>query len=475
MTDKPISFVDVETTGTNAYGGKIIEIGIIRTVGSVVVQEYQTLINPGLRIDPFIEKITGISSIDLENAPSFEAVKDKIFEILNDSIFVAHNVRFDYGFVRNEFKRVGINFTSKHFDTVKLAKILYPGHTHYNLDALTRRHGIVIQNRHRAFGDAEAIWNFFKLSKQNINSDIFEEALKRVLKKPSIPPNIPSNVIDNLPEEPGVYIFQDNVGMPLYIGKSINIKERVLSHFANDYTSQVDMKISQSAKSIEFIETAGDFSALLLESKLIKKHKPLFNKALRESGGMVVVLKSTDERGYNTIVVKKMKDIGPQDISNILVVYKSKAELKKDIAEICKLNSLCPKIMGIESSSGFCFYYQIKNCKGACGGEEWNLKYNLRFDEAFFNKKIKKWKFDGPVLIKENGKKSEVHVVDNWCYLGNIKDDSDSLDKLDAKQVFDYDTYKILKRYLSNPRNLRNVSYYYRGKKDQDFEISEAQ
>jgi DNA polymerase-3 subunit epsilon len=455
---KPLSFVDVETTGTNAVSGRIIEIGILKVEGDEVIKEYQTLINPELRIDPFIEQMTGIQFADLEKAPLFSDVKDEIYEILEGTIFVAHNVRFDYGFIRNEFRRYGMSFTSKHFDTVKLARILYPGHRHYNLDAIMERFHIENPARHRAFGDAKVLWEFYRQSKQNLEKTIFDEAIKIVLKRPSLPPAISQKDIDNLPEAPGVYIFNGEGGSILYIGKSVNIRDRVLSHFTNDYASSGDMRIVQSIKSVTAIETAGELSALLLESTLIKKHKPIFNKVLRESRRMLALVKKKDDKGFNTVDIKEVNQIEADEIESVLGVFRSLKQVKDRLYEVCKEFNLCPRLMGLEKGKGRCFYSQINSCFGACAGEEPNLKYNLRFDEAFFDKKVKSWKFSGPVLIKEEGNKSEAHYVDKWCYLGSLKSEADDPSQMDKIYKFDYDTYKILRRFLGNPNNLRSVT-----------------
>jgi DNA polymerase-3 subunit epsilon len=459
MIDKPLTFVDIETTGTNAVSGRIIEIGIIKVQEDQVVAEYQKLINPEMRIDPFIEQMTGIRFDDLENAPTFYSIKDEIYEILEGAIFVAHNVRFDYSFIRNEFKRCEINFSTKHFDTVKLARILYPGHARYNLDAISERHGITNEGRHRAFGDAKVLWDFYMQSKKNLEEGIFQEALKLVLRKPTLPPSISKEDVEKLPETPGVYIFLGDENTPLYIGKSINIKDRVLSHFANDYMSETDMKIAQTVKAIEVIETAGDLSALLMESALIKKMKPVYNRVLRSSGQKPVAVKTLNENGYYTVAVKNMEEVEKDEIENVLGVYKSKRQLKESLYEVTKENGLCTKLMGLDKGKGRCFNYQLGMCSGACMGEEPAMKYNLRFDDAFYQKKVKPWKFGRPVVIKEIGQKSEIHVVDSWCYMGSVTDETADITDIKLEYKFDYDVYKILKRYIKNPNNSKNISF----------------
>lgn len=460
LHNKPLSFVDVESTGTNAINGRIIEIGIVRVEDNKVVSEYQTLLNPEVKIDPFIEQMTGINYAELVNAPLFSDVKDEIYRLLNDSIFVAHNVRFDYSFIRNEFRRVGISFTPKHFDTVKLARILYPGHAHYNLDAIMQRHNIVNVGRHRAFGDAKVLWDFFNQAKNTFETKTFEDALKIVLKKPTLPVGLSREVIDALPETPGVYLFFGNGSMPLYIGKSINIKDRVLSHFANDYMSHTDMKIIQTVKSVEAIETAGELSALLLESSLIKKEQPVYNRLLRQSQKMLVLLKTQNKDGYNVVEFKNTDEISINEIEFILGVFRNKKQLTDSLYNTCKEFKLCPKLMHLDKSRDSCFYYQLEECNGACIGKEQVLKYNLRFDEAFFHKKVKAWNFPKPLIIKELGNRSEIHLIDKWCYLGSIKDESEDLSNLQYNYRFDWDTYKILRRYISNKNNQSTISFY---------------
>jgi DNA polymerase III subunit epsilon len=464
MPDKPLCFVDIETTGINAVNGKIIEIGILKVENNKLINSFETLINPELRIDPFIEQMTGIKYESLTNAPIFSDIKDELLEILDNSIFVAHNVRFDYGFIRNEFKRLGINFKSRHFCTVKLARALYPNLGHYNLDSIMQNFNIKNKNRHRAYGDAAVLWEFYKKSQKINEKEKFENALKLVMKKPTLPSSISEEQIENLPEGPGVYVFFGDTGIPIYIGKSINIKDRVLSHFSNDYLSGTDMKISQQIKSIETFETAGELSALLLESSLIKKHQPLFNRMLREARKMSVLLKKVNKQSlslrdkYNTIEIKTLDEIEVDEIQNILGVFRSIKQLKDFVYEVCNENKLCPKLMGFDKSKKSCFNYQLGKCSGACQNKELFLKYNLRFDQAFFNKKVKSWNFDGPIFIKENNDKEEVHLIDKWCYLGSLKNENDEIGDIKKEYRFDYDTYKILRRYISNPNNQKNIT-----------------
>lgn len=458
MQNKPLCFVDVETTGINAVSGRIIEVGLLRVENDEIVKTYQSLVNPDMRVDPYIEVMTGIKGADLDNAPSFYDIKDELFELLEGSVFIAHNVRFDYGFIRQEFKRFGINYISKHFCTVKLARNLYPNLGRYNLDSIITNFNIENLNRHRAFDDAKVLWDFYKLSKERIEKEVFEATIAKLLKKPSLPPGISQSDVDALPESPGVYIMYGENEMPIYIGKSINIKERVMSHFINDYNSGTDMKIIHQIKRIETVKTAGALSALLLESKLIKDLQPVLNRMLRNSRAMSVLLKKINPAGFNSVELVELNNIKVNEIPNILGVFKNLKQAKDYLYEIAKEFQLCPKILGLEKGNGACFYHQLEQCKGACINKENYLKYNLRFDEGFYIKKIKPWNFKGPIIIKEEGELNEAHLIDKWCYLGSIKDGTENFTEIKKEYKFDYDAYKILRRFILDPKNNRYIS-----------------
>lgn len=453
-----LCFIDTETTGINASHGRIIEIGIIKVKDGEIVREFNTLLNPNMYLDPFIENMTGISAADLENAPQFYDIKDELLDILEDSVFVAHNVRFDYGFIRNEFKRAGVKFNSKHFCTVKLARLLYPDFRRYNLDSIIENFNLECKNRHRAFDDAKVIYEFYNLASRQIKPVVFEEAVGIALKRTSVPTKIPIEVIDQLPEGPGVYLFYDENGAPLYIGKSINIRDRVLSHFTNDHLSLTDMKISREASSIETIETAGELGALLLESTLIKEKQPIYNRLLRQSRKMPILLKNENENGYFTIEIKTLSEIEINEIEKVLGVFRTLKQAKQYMYDIAKEYKLCPRILGLEKGrSGACFYSYLGQCLGACTKKEVALKYNLRFDEAFYKRKIRPWRFDRPIIIIETGEKEEAHVIDKWCYLGSLKNEEESIDDLKREYRFDYDTYKILNRFIMDPKNEKKI------------------
>ncbi len=453
-----LSFVDIETTGGQAKFDRIIEIGIVRVEDNKVVQKYETLLNPDTYVSPFIEQLTGISQKDLERAPTFYEVKDDILGLLQDSVFVAHNVRFDYGFLRSEFKRHLTDFSAKHFCTVKLSRALFPNHTHHNLDAIIERFALTCENRHRALGDAQVLWDFYTHVQKSVSPETFSLAVHEALKRPSRPIHISEVVLDTLPESPGVYIFQDKTGAPLYVGKSINIRERVLSHFSSDTESTKERELSEQTHHIETIVTAGELSALFLESKLVKELQPLYNRKLRYQRKLFVLCKVVDDAGYESVELREMEKVTVSDFSDIMAIVKSKKQARSILREISREHNLCPKLLGIEHTKTSCFSYRLGWCKGACAEKEPPLLYNLRMITAFSEYKIKKWPFNGPILIKEENaldEKSIGYVIDSWCYLGNCQ--TESICDISSDYVFDLDMYKILVQYLKQPKNYKKI------------------
>jgi DNA polymerase-3 subunit epsilon len=457
MLPTSLSFVDIETTGANPISGRVIEIGILRVENNKLVKTYKTLINPQTYVDPFIENMTGITQDLLETAPTFEQIKDEILEILDGSVFVAHNVRFDYGFLRNEYRRFGQQFSFKHFCTVKLARLLYPGHARYNLDSIMERFNITCENRHRAFDDAKVLWEFYQKSIQQIPVEIFEKAVSLALKRPTVPLGISADILDSLPQTPGVYIFYGENDMPLYIGKSVNMHDRVLSHFSSDHVSSTEMKIAQQVTRIETIETAGELGALFLESTLVKKYQPLFNRKLRNARKLIGLQKVVTPQGYQTIVQVDAHTVTIDQLEHIVGIFTSQRQIKDFLYALAKQYSLCPKLLGLEKGKGECFSYHLEQCKGACIEKVAPLFYNLKFDEAFYKSRIKPWPFKGPILIKEKGESEEHFVVDKWCLIGNIKNPQEQLDHIDQEYVFDFDLYKILRQFLRVETNLKKV------------------
>lgn len=461
MLPEKIVFVDIETTGLRPSFDRIIEIGIVRIEGNTIVQTYHSLINPETYLPKEITQITGITADDLENAPTFRQIKNDILESMIDAVFVAHNVRFDYGFLRQEFKRENITFSSRHFCTVRLSRLIYPTLPRHNLETIINTFNLPYTMRHRALDDAQVLYHLYQKMQTEIPQEQLAQAINKSLKQPSLPLNLTHLQLETLPELPGVYLFYGEDEIPLYIGKSKNIKERVLSHFSADIHSPTEMKISQQIKSIETITTAGELGALLLESHLIKKHLPLYNKKSRIKHELVALKQKINAHGYHECFIEPITTIAPEDLENILGIFKSKKQAKAFLADLAKNYLLCEKLLGLEKTNAACFAYRLKRCNGACVQKENVVLYNMRFLTAFAQTKIQSWPFSGPIIIEEAGMggEKEYFLVDKWCYIANIVIDEEGNKKMSdgTQPVFDLDIYHIIKQYIKNPHHLKKI------------------
>lgn len=451
-------FVDVETTGSSPTRDRIIEIGILKVVDGEVVGSFNSLVDPGIYVPAEITRLTGITTDNLSGAPTFSQISDQVEELLSESLFVAHNARFDYSFIKAEFKRLRRKFSPKMICSVKLSRLLYPRFKKHNLDSLIERFGIECSQRHRAFGDTKVIWEFFKISKERLGEEKFNLKIQTLIKHQTLPSHLSLNSKKRLPENPGVYIFYGEGGMPLYVGKSVNIKSRVLSHFSSDHSSAKEMKISQQIKDIETIETQGELGALVLENSLIKSMQPLYNRAQRHLNKMNVIKQIKDKDGYLKVIIENLDNIGLEELPEILGICRSQKQAKGFLTQINRENNLCDKQLGLESCKKECFGYRLGRCRGACVGKEEPNIFNMRFSMAFAKNKLRSWPFSGPIFIKEGDGDHEVFVIDNWCLVKHIKVDEEGLVKEDEfPQIFDLDTYKIINRFLKKKENLKKI------------------
>jgi DNA polymerase-3 subunit epsilon len=440
-----LAFVDIETTGLNNHHDRVIEVAVIRMEAGKIVNKLTTLVDPGTHLPPEISSFTGINAEDLKSAPVFRQVADELREILTDCVFVAHNVRFDYGFLKNEFKRLGMDLKLKQLCTVRLSRALFPHTSGHNLDAIISRHRIKIKDRHRAYWDADAIRQFYQLLVRQTKPEILTAAIEKLINHPSVPQNLDRLKLQNLPEKPGVYIFYGASGMPLYVGKSVNIRSRVLSHFSSDLDDSKEQRLSAEVVEVETEVCAGELSALLRESVLIKKLKPLHNRRLRQTDEFYSVYTEINSNGYQTAVLKTGFNPDSQPVGP----FRTKSQAVDFLHLKCLENQLCEKLLGLEKTRQRCFKSDLGQCL-ACTGQESPKKYNLRFDLAFTGSKLPAWPFNGPVAVSEG---RQAFIFDNWCYLGQSRGETWQSDP----QPFDLDTFNILKRFINKSQNQSRI------------------
>ena len=461
IINKPLAIVDIETTGGNAMYGRIIDIAVLRVERGKIVKQLQSLVNPDRFIPESITHLTGIANDDLEDAPAFHSLARELYKMLDGAIFVAHNARFDYGFIKNEFRRLGKEYTAKCLCTVKLSRKLFPEYRNHDLSSVIARHNIECIERHRALGDAMVVFDFLVHLSDEVNGQLLERAVQALLKTSSVPPNLDKESIDALPETPGVYLFYGKQSEILYIGKSICIRDRVMSHFSGDNRSAKEMEIAQQIARIETRQTTGELGALLLESQLIKELRPMYNVAARKQRDLVLARRVIAANGYARIELEKAHEIEIDLEAPVMAIFKHMKQAKEYLARIAKEFSLCHKLLGLQQTQSYCFAYHLHQCNGACAGEEPAEAFNARLDLAFAERRIKAWPYDGGIVIEERNpitNEGEAFLIDNWCLLGSYRfTEQGQAELFKSVHRFDYDAYKIILRYISNPNNRRKI------------------
>ncbi|MFZ1250132.1 MAG: exonuclease domain-containing protein [Candidatus Microsaccharimonas sp.] len=454
MFEYPVVFVDIETTGGSYRNSRVLEIAAVRFENGKITKQFSTLLNPETYIPSNITSLTGIHPADVEGKPLFADIVEELNEITKDAVFVAHNVRFDYSFIKQEYAMLGMKFSPKLLCTVRLARALYSTQKGHSLAKLIERHNITVSSRHRALDDAMAMLEFTQIAFNEHGVDLFNEAVARQLKTQSLPPHLDSNQIEAIPNVPGVYIFRDETRLPLYVGKSITLKKRVMSHFQSGESKE--LKISQQVHHVETINTGSELAALILESKLIKELQPIYNRLLRRISRFAMLIRS-EQDGYLNLSVNMGKIDTDTDLSKIYGIYRNRTAAKKKIEEVTRLFNLCPKLMGVEKTNGACFSYSLGKCKGACVGKESSELYNRRVELALEHSKIPMWEYPSAVSVPINAEGESV-VVNNWIIQGFLNAEGEMIIN-DVEPNFDVDEYKIIRRFLrSNQLNIRPYS-----------------
>jgi DNA polymerase-3 subunit epsilon len=379
------AILDIETTGGQFNEEGITEIAIYKFDGHEVVDQFISLVNPEIPIQPFVVKLTGISNAMLRSAPKFFEVAKRIIEITSDCVIVAHNASFDYRILRTEFRRLGYDFEAKTLCTVELAKKLIPEQPSYSLGKLVRALGIPMADRHRANGDAMATVKLFKmLLEKDTEKTIIKDFIKLEVEKGIAPKLL--DIVAQAPTKTGVYYIHNESGSLIYIGKSRNIKKRINQHFTG--TNIKSKKIQAEVFTVTYDETGSELIALLKESEEIKVNKPKYNRSQKKTIFPLSLYAEKDKKGYLNLKLQKT-DGRKKEITS----YGSLQEGKNALFFITDKYKLCQKLTGLYLTKKECFQYKIKECDGACIGEVTPEEYNARVqnfitDYSFENKNM---------------------------------------------------------------------------------------
>lgn len=449
FSDQQLAFVDIETTGGRATRDRITEIAVVYTeAGQQQPQVFQTLINPNTIIPAFIQTLTGITNQMVQQAPIFDnEIADQLTTIFRNRIFVAHNVRFDYGFIKAAFKRLGRTFNPQQLCTVKLSRQLYPQHKYHGLDKIIARHNIDMHNRHRAFADARAIYDFWQQLKHNFPAETLHQVCKNIMQRPSLPAHLDNDALKNISDDYGVYLIYGDNDLPLYIGKSKQVKTRLMSHFSKDVHNSKEMSLSQQAKKIDVIPCSGELDALLTESAEIKQRQPILNRHLRRKKDLFSFRLSTNSHGYHTLSIVSMHQVQFNQHQQYFGLYHSKSDAQKTIKNTINNTDLCLQTLGIEkgSSNRPCFRHQLHQCSGACVNKISADMHNLKLALALQKIKLATWPFNSYAYVKEQHK---YHIFLHWVYLGSASNADDLQAILSQPQgQLDRDVYQIIKQH----------------------------
>jgi len=464
MFEQRIAFLDLETTGADARADRVTEVGMILMDDGAAVEEWSTLINPGREIPPGIEDLTNISNAMVAQAPFFEDVALDLAAKLDGRLLVAHNARFDYAFLRHEFRRAGIAFHSPVLCTVRLSRQLFPEHPHHNLDALIERFSLPEDGRHRALPDARLVLHLLHAIKARTSPERLDAAMQVVMQTPRLPPGLDPDLLDDVPEMPGTYVLYDPTGAPIFAGKGGNLRTQVLSHFMERGASARDKRIALQTGSLEWTTTAGELGAALRHLHLVETLGPLHNRSPRqrkEAWALTVDLDGMAEADVSPVDLQTLD--GASAPGNLYGLFRSKSDAFAALRGLARGNALCLRLVGLESRSGACSAHASGKCRGACVGIESRLAHRLRLIQALHRIRIPEWPHAGPVAILERDfarTRAELHVARDWRYLGSAREPSEVPALIDSKvalPAFDIDVFRLLQRCLQDAKRYRLI------------------
>lgn len=455
--DAPVAFVDVETTGGNPARDRVIEIAVVGAQGERLDFEWRTFVNPGMRVPMGIRALTGIDDDMLAEAPRFEQIRAELARRLEGRVFVAHNARFDHGFIRREFARAGTDWCMPSLCTVRLSRALYPELPRHNLDALIEFHALDVPARHRALPDAQALYKLWTELRAAWPRDELAIALEAAMRRPVVPAGLPADLPDDLPEEPGVYRMfgrsETGEHTLLYVGKANNLRERVLDHFrGQDAKSR---RLASQVVKVTWTETAGELGALLLEAREIRERQPLYNKQLRGAGRRFTWW-------FEDAAAPRLVPLDAAVVSsgNAYGSWRSERDARRALELLAREHRWCLKVLGLEEDleqdKGSCFGMQVGRCAGACVGAEPVALHLVRVKAGLARLHLQAWPHAGPVVVHEGfGERQQCHLVDVWQHLATF--DADEAEqgigeyaRLSRRTLreFDADVFNILKRAL---------------------------
>ncbi len=436
--------VDLETTGGSYRYERIIEVAIVVYDGEKIVEEYQSLVNPERLIPPNITRLTGISNDMVADAPKFYEIAKKVVELTEDKVFVAHNVNFDYNFLRNEYQSLGFNYSRKKVCTVQLSRKLLPGRPSYGLGVLTRDLGIKNEARHRAMGDARATTELLSILIKNDQMNVIHKAIMRNPVLSGLHDHLKEKDLKALPQKRGIYFFYNKDDFLIYVGKSNNIKDRVMAHLNNQSPGKYQ-ELKASIARIDYQLVAGEVATLLLEAEKIIKHKPFFNRALKPRDVRYHIRPFLAFNGLKGLEIYSGKDQGDS-----LFSYRSSWSARNALDQLAEDYGFCsefvPARAGVYSE---CQKSQFGSCPGACEGKAIAGEYNKGIERLLQDFEVPKGHW--ALLEEDNFGKYSAVLIENGNVAGLVAD----FEADEEHEVLEIPEEIVIK--TSNHRNLRKI------------------
>lgn len=444
-------FIDLETTGANIANDRVIEIGLV-IIDAQGVREWQALVNPGMNLSPFITDLTGITQEMVDGAPSFDQVATTLLSKMQDGLFIAHNARFDYSFLKGEYKRLDVSFKMPCLCTVKLSRRLFPEYHQHSLDALIKRHAILVENRHRALDDAKILWELWQTWHQMLAKESIHATALAIVGLPNLPPQLDISMIDELPESPGAYALLDAKKNALQIKCSANVRQQVISTLA-----KTNSTIAQHVADVRFTETAGQLGAKLYERIYSLKYQP--KEPFWENLCSWQLLKHADGDFRPSLVMASETDFATTD--ELYGFYKDKRQAIQTLRKLAQIHHLCLAQLGLEAvkQGEACSSHKLKSCRGLCVGRESLSVHSARLMAALAKQRIRSWPYTTPVAIVERDQYAmleDFYIIDRWRYLGTARSEmalNDIFEHQDNEKPFDPEIYKIINKALLAGKN----------------------
>ncbi|MBA3506407.1 MAG: ethanolamine utilization protein [Betaproteobacteria bacterium] len=436
MLHPSLAFVDLETTGLSPTYHRIAEIGIV-TVEDGNVEEWTSLVNPGRRVSPIARSYTGISDDMLDDAPRFSEIAGDVERRLHGRLFIAHNARFDHAFLKSEFNRVSIGFQPDVVCTAILSRKLYPQFPCHNLDALMLRHALTAPVRHRALPDARLLWDFWQTVHRDFAAETISSTVSALLAQPLLPPHLDIGLLEDLPECPGVYVFNGEGGRPLHVGRAANLKRQARNYFRLDRNCARALKLSHEIKSIEWRRTEGALGARLLEARMAKTMAAP-SKSLAGPAGFLRIVPSAVP---SVAAFVASDDLSP-DGDNYFWPYASERKARNALRRFATKHRLCTVLLGLTEPGRRCDACNDQAPGSGCAAGHARLQHLARLVTAFARFKVRPWPYAGPIGIRE---RRDLLVINRWHYLGTARNEAEAYALLQSSPVaLDWEIYRIL-------------------------------